>query len=340
MGFFDIFKKKKVNRNNNFRVFEEFLTLQKAVKPNKEKLEELKNHYMTIKEDKDTLANFLNLIGVNASEYRDLNLGNDSWLHRLASKNEIILLNNNADTYELIQKLNNYKNGMFANLGREYKKDHERLELAKDIMYFLHDILSDLCPLFDLIYIHTENKNEFFIAFILQKNISKVLKLSESLKLKIIRIFSWYPNKNEYEDKFQKGNYGITSKDKNVYNKERNEKYINPLKAKKIEERNKKINRLLSKDDEEKFYKIAQSVYNDISKYGLSGINDKNPNLKIKSFVVNVIKILLANKLLKKQEIIDLEINEGFFFHWIEDGENMNTEKIINELLDKIEEMN
>ena len=224
---------------------------------------------------------------------------------------------------------------MFANIGREYKKDYERLVLAKDLIYFLHDILSDLCPLFDLIYIHTENKDEFFIAFILQKNISKVLKLSEALNLKIIRVFSWYPNKNEYEDEFKKGNYGITGQEKNIYNKERNEKYIKSLKAKKIEERNKKINRLLSKEDEEKFLKLAQSVYNDISKYGLCSVNEKKPDLNIETFVVNVIKILLANKLLKKQEIIDLEINEGFFFHWVTDGESMDNEKIINELLDK-----
>ena len=125
MGIFNFLKKNKdIKNNSNFSDFYKFLSLQKSVKPNKEKLEELKKHYTSIAEDKNPFVNFINLLGVDFFKYKDtlqdINITDLSWLQFLASKNEVIVLDSKEDTFEHIKKLQNYKNGFFANLGKEY----------------------------------------------------------------------------------------------------------------------------------------------------------------------------------------------------------------------------
>ena len=209
------------------------------------------------------------------------------------------------------------------------KQDYGRYELSKDIYYLIREASGEIqknVKMFSRsypMYIESGMANEFFICFVDPKDFKEYKILAENLGILTFYIFGSVNSHGLYKNYYQTCTINGKNIVKEFYNENRNANIIMQTKHKQQEMRAKQLNFEMNKKDDEKFTQLAQKLYNEISEFGLAHLEKDNPQLRIKEFLVDVFKVLLYKKWVTYKNIVDLEVNSGYFFHLYEDQDTI-----------------
>lgn len=275
------------------------------------------------------------------------------WAYFLAEHDQIILLNNDQDTMDSLAAIRKYQGGRFGTIGKHYDSEYkaydgERFENAKDIYYVIRDLFGgvrfgNIHPM----YLEDDSSDNFLLCFAnvphtdaLEENYTKhIKKLAAKLGLYIFPISAVFPKR--LVKPFSQKNCEIdgVSIDKHHRNENRNADFIARCKAKLREKRAKQMDFVMTQEDDTKFTAKAKKLYDEIKACGLDGIAKENPQLGVENYLIDVFKILLYKKWASYKNIVDLEVDEGFFFHLYEDGfEIPSKQDLVFEIIDRLEE--
>ncbi|MBD5132044.1 MAG: hypothetical protein HDT28_05585 [Clostridiales bacterium] len=275
------------------------------------------------------------------------------WAYFLAEHNQIILLNNTQETMDSIKAIREYQNGRLGTIGKHYDSEYkaydgERFDYAKDIYYLIRDTLAgkrfgNTYPM----YLEDGSADNFLICLAslpntkgLMEDLTKhVKKLATKLGLYIFPISAVFPKRLVKPFSQRNCEIGGVLIEKNHRNEDRNAYFIAQCKAKLREKRAKQMDFVMTQEEDAKFTAKAKKLYDEIKVYGLDGIAKESPRLGIGNYLIDVFKILLYKKWVSYKNIVNLEVDAGYFFHMYEDRYEIPAKQdLIFEIIDEVEE--
>jgi len=214
----------------------------------------------------------------------------------------------------------------------------EWLQQSANLSYFINSIGPDHNDNRTPIFLDCGSENEFVLASIVKPkyffddqnnygkicdaNFEKVKKAAQKLRIAAF------------------GHNTFTSINKQIVYAERNKEEIKKVKEGLSQQARKLAEMKFDKVKDAKLIALAEDTFVAIAEFGLDDVCVERTHVKQK--VIHILQVLLSKKWANKKELVELEANDGTFYHWLEcekfEKEASDIDMIIH-IKERLEEM-